>query len=467
MPGVTLLLVSAGSFGAMAVFARIAYRHGADVHGVLGARFVIAATMLVALMAVTSARWPHGRDLWVLLAMGAVGYVGQSFFYFTALTRIPAGLVAVLFSTYPALVAVCSIVVTRRAPARGTVTAIVLATAGVVLIAGVRWSADAVGIALALAAAVVYTGYIMAGSRLAPQVGSLASTAVVCLAAAAVYLGACAAHRPALPVDAAGWSGAAATAVLSTVVAIITFFAGLRLLGAAPAAVTGHSSLFNIHVGVTDVTGFRDVRRVDAAAQQALFLDLLTEGFIIAPRGMGAVSTATGPADIDAFVDAATAALTRLAAATSTISPRASSPPAAPDATARRPSTAPSGRPWPTRASGPPACPPSTAAPAATCGASRPGSRAWPSAPTTAASSCRPSPTPGSSSSCPTTAPTSSGPTCSPAWSAARSARPPPPSRAAAPTWPPSPPAPSAATAATCCPAPSPTSPTPPSPTSC
>ncbi|WP_067820060.1 aspartate aminotransferase family protein [Actinomadura kijaniata] len=84
--------------------------------------------------------------------------------------------------------------------------------------------------------------------------------------------------------------------------------------GGLAAAVTGHSSLFNIHVGVTDVTGFRDVRRVDAAAQQALFLDLLTEGFIIAPRGMGAVSTATDRADIDAFVDAVIAALTRLAA---------------------------------------------------------------------------------------------------------------------------------------------------------
>lgn len=79
-----------------------------------------------------------------------------------------------------------------------------------------------------------------------------------------------------------------------------------------PACVTGHSSLFNIHVGAGQVSTFRDARRVDGARQQALFLGLLSEGFIIAPRGMGAVSTATSSSEIDAFTDAAAAILARI-----------------------------------------------------------------------------------------------------------------------------------------------------------
>ncbi len=79
-----------------------------------------------------------------------------------------------------------------------------------------------------------------------------------------------------------------------------------------PACVTGCSSLFNIHVGAGRVSTFRDTRHVDSGRQQALFLGLLSEGFIIAPRGMGALSTATSDSDIDAFTDAASAILARI-----------------------------------------------------------------------------------------------------------------------------------------------------------
>jgi glutamate-1-semialdehyde 2,1-aminomutase len=79
-----------------------------------------------------------------------------------------------------------------------------------------------------------------------------------------------------------------------------------------PACITGRGSLFNIHVGAGQVRTFRDTRHVDGARQQALFLGLLSEGFIIAPRGMGAISTVTSDSDIDAFADAAAAVLARI-----------------------------------------------------------------------------------------------------------------------------------------------------------
>ncbi|MCA2229366.1 DMT family transporter [Nonomuraea aurantiaca] len=234
--GVLLILGSAVSFGAMAIFARIAYDSGADVHGVLLIRFSVAAIALTALMAITSTPWPRRRDLRLLVLMGAVGYVGQSLTYFTALTRIPAGLVAVLFYTYPVLVAICGAVLARRVPPLLTLAATGMATLGVALVASPTLEGDLLGIALAVAAAVIYTGYILAGSHLSGAAGPLASTTTVCLAATGVYAGACLAHAPSFPGDLAGWSAAVATAIVSTLVAIIAFFAGLRLLGAAPSA---------------------------------------------------------------------------------------------------------------------------------------------------------------------------------------------------------------------------------------
>lgn len=71
-----------------------------------------------------------------------------------------------------------------------------------------------------------------------------------------------------------------------------------------PLTVTGIGSLFNLHVGVKKVHTFRDLRGIDAARQHQLFIALLNRGAIIAPRGMGCVSTCTTTEDIEFFARA-------------------------------------------------------------------------------------------------------------------------------------------------------------------
>jgi glutamate-1-semialdehyde 2,1-aminomutase len=53
------------------------------------------------------------------------------------------------------------------------------------------------------------------------------------------------------------------------------------------------------------ITTARDAWAIDAARQHRFFLDLLSRGVILAPRGMGAVSTAMTDADVDFFLEAA------------------------------------------------------------------------------------------------------------------------------------------------------------------
>lgn len=286
--GVLLILGSAVSFGTMAIFARIAYDSGADVHGVLLTRFSVAAIALTALMAITSTPWPRGRDLRLLVLMGAVGYVGQSLTYFTALTRIPAGLVAVLFYTYPVLVAICGAVLARRVPPLLTLAATGMATLGVALVASPTLEGDLLGIALAVAAAVIYTGYILAGSHLSGAASPLTSTTTVCLAATGVYA-ACLAHAPSFPGDLAGWSAAVATAVVSTLIAIIAFFAGLRLLGAAPSAAVSSAEPV-----VTSVLAFL-VFAEDLSPLQIIGVALVCASVIGAAASSGRRATAAIP----------------------------------------------------------------------------------------------------------------------------------------------------------------------------
>ena len=76
--GIAFIVVSAFAFGAMAIFARFAYAGGANVTGVLAARFALAGLVLAVLMIATRRPWPRGRPLAVAIGMGAVGYVGYS-----------------------------------------------------------------------------------------------------------------------------------------------------------------------------------------------------------------------------------------------------------------------------------------------------------------------------------------------------------------------------------------------------
>lgn len=70
-----------------------------------------------------------------------------------------------------------------------------------------------------------------------------------------------------------------------------------------PAQVTGLGSLFGIHLTAEPVRTVRDANRGDAARRHRLFLALYSAGILIDPRGVGTLSTALDPGDIDHFLD--------------------------------------------------------------------------------------------------------------------------------------------------------------------
>lgn len=231
-----LIVVSAVAFGAMAIFARFAYGGGADVLGILIARFAIAGAILSVVMLATGRSWPRGRSLVVAILMGAVGYVGQSVSYFAALNHASAGLVALLLYAYPTLVCILAAVFLRQPLTRRTIAVLAVSFAGIVLTLG-GGHGTPTGIALGLAAAGFYSVYIVVGARELAGTDALASTTVVCLAAGAALALAGLWREPQFPATAGGWAAVAAIALASTVVAILAFFAGLKRVGPAVASI--------------------------------------------------------------------------------------------------------------------------------------------------------------------------------------------------------------------------------------
>jgi drug/metabolite transporter (DMT)-like permease len=229
--GFLLVALSAACFGAMPVFGRGAYAAGADPFSLLLLRFGIAGAVLWLLVFVRRAAVPRGRTLGLLILMGAVGYVGQSLAYFTALTTTSASLLALILYLYPILVALLAAVVLKAPLTRTKQVALLLAVLGAGLTVGPIGGGNAPGVALGIAASLIYACYILALTRIAGGVDPLVSSAVITSSAAVVFLVLAAAQGSPLPNTGHGWLSIAAIALISTVVAVVAFLGGLARIG--------------------------------------------------------------------------------------------------------------------------------------------------------------------------------------------------------------------------------------------
>lgn len=240
--GPLLCIASAVAFGAMGIFGKLAYGEGATPGTLLTVRFALAALLFWALIAGrgTSRALPR-RDVVLGLALGAGGYALQAGCYFTALDRIDASLLALLLYTFPAIVAAVAVALGRERMDRRKLGALALASGGLVLVvAGAGAGAlDPLGAGLGLAAALVYSVYILVSTPLAGRVRPGLLAALVCTGAAvSLAVGSALTgelHPGAL--TAAGWGWLACLAGVSTVAAIALFFAGLKRTGPTTAAI--------------------------------------------------------------------------------------------------------------------------------------------------------------------------------------------------------------------------------------
>jgi drug/metabolite transporter (DMT)-like permease len=233
------VLVSAISFGTLAILAKLGYRAGLDAQQIVTFRFVIGA---LGMLPVTAAfrqnplRLPP-RALVAVVLMGAVGYVAQSSSFILALQSLPASLVELLAYTYPAIVVLAGrLLFGRRLPATHLV-ALVGSFAGVVLLVGAVRFATGPALFFALVNPVIYTAYLLVGERVMrglPPVG--AATLTINSTAVSLLLLTAATGNLRLPSGLQQWAVLAGLGVVSTMIAITALLAALPRIGAARAA---------------------------------------------------------------------------------------------------------------------------------------------------------------------------------------------------------------------------------------
>jgi drug/metabolite transporter (DMT)-like permease len=224
----------------MAIFAKEAYAAGVTVVTLLELRFLLAAALFWSVVAVRGGRLPSRRVVLLGLAIGAFVYAAQGGLYFGALTHIDASLTSLLTYIYPILVFVVALATGRERATARRVGALVLASAGTLLVlaGGSVGVVDPVGVAMALGCAVVYATYILLSDRLIGDVDPFVFSALLTTGAAgamlAVGAGSGSLH---LGFAAAGWGWIAALSLGSTVLGISAFLVGMRDVGPGTASI--------------------------------------------------------------------------------------------------------------------------------------------------------------------------------------------------------------------------------------
>ena len=244
--GVALCLLSAVGFGLMAIFAKEAYAAGLGVTALLAARFVLAASLFWAIVAVRRRRRSGAADAVpaarpprrVVLACLAIGYAAQASLFFSALEHIDASLTSLLLYTYPALVFCGAVALGRERVTPWKAAALALASAGaaLVLLGGGTRGLEATGVLLALGAGATYAVYILVAEDVVRRIDPVLLGAFVATGAALTFLLA-GAIGDALTFTAGGWLWIAAIAMLSTVLPIVTFMLGMERVGASTASI--------------------------------------------------------------------------------------------------------------------------------------------------------------------------------------------------------------------------------------
>ncbi len=235
LTGILLIIVSAASFGTLAIFGRFLYADGLDTFTLLFLRFTLAASIMTLILVLRKEPLPRGRVLAQLVGMGALGYVGQSFSYLSAIKFASAGLVALLLYLYPMFVFILSVIFLHEKVTWVKVAALGLALVGTALTVGPA-GGQLTGVLFALAAAAVYSVYIIIGAGVMKRVSAVQSSLVIFASAGAVYGALTAVNGAHFPTSSSGWWLMAGIVLIATVIPVVTFLAGLERIGPTNAA---------------------------------------------------------------------------------------------------------------------------------------------------------------------------------------------------------------------------------------
>ncbi|MDP1890645.1 MAG: DMT family transporter [Gemmatimonadaceae bacterium] len=234
-----LVALAACGFGSISVLMVVGQRNGLTLASAMSWRYLVATPLLL-LIAGHSLRALDRKRGVTLLVVGGLGQVAISGISLYSLRWLDVATLGFLFYTFPAWVALLSVLRgLERVDAR-KFTALALALGGLAIIIGAPRAAalPVAGVACALGAAFIYAAYIpLLHWMRGPLSASAASTIVIAGAGIAYTIGALWRDEFHFAMSGTAWAVIGALALGSTVITFIAFLNGLAVLGPVRTAI--------------------------------------------------------------------------------------------------------------------------------------------------------------------------------------------------------------------------------------
>ncbi|WP_346916326.1 DMT family transporter [Clostridium sp.] len=239
--GIFYIAIASIAFGIMPILAKLAYKGGANAINTLALRFTFASIILFFYIKTKKLSLRLNKDqIKLILFMGVIGYSMTSILLFIAYNYIDVGIAGMILHTYPLMVMVLSIVIYKEKFKLKKFLYLMVTTLGVFIMLDVKvGSINTIGVVLVLLSALCYAIYVLGASNdKVKNIDSYVMTFYISVISAIVGSATgIVTNSFNNPINFYGIISILLIAFISTVVALMAFLKGVKLIGPTNSAI--------------------------------------------------------------------------------------------------------------------------------------------------------------------------------------------------------------------------------------
>ncbi len=239
--GFLYIILAAISFGVMPILAKLSYRGGSNTYTTLFLRFFLAAIMLLYYLKSKGISLKLARkQLFLVLIIGGGGFTLSAISLFMSYNYISIGMATMIVYTYPAIVTLFSYLFYKEKIYPRKIISLMISTTGIFILVD-RGSAsfNLIGVVLAGVAAIMYSLYVLGASHKEfKTINSYVLTFYIsCESAVFMLIAAITTKNFDIHISFYALVAILLLALISTVVALMAFLEGVRIIGPSKASI--------------------------------------------------------------------------------------------------------------------------------------------------------------------------------------------------------------------------------------
>lgn len=239
--GIFYIAIASIAFGIMPILAKLAYKGGANPINTLALRFTFASIILFIYIKTKKLSLRVSKEqIKLILFMGVIGYSMTSILLFIAYNYIDVGIAGMILHTYPLMVMILSIIIYKEKFKIKKFLYLMVTTIGVFIMLDIKvGSINTIGVVLVLLSALCYAIYVLGASNdKVKNIDSYVMTFYISIISAIVgSTTGIVTNSFNNPINFYGIISILLIAFISTVVALMAFLKGVKLIGPTNSAI--------------------------------------------------------------------------------------------------------------------------------------------------------------------------------------------------------------------------------------